>query len=202
MEVVKRGRRLFALLLSAVLSLSCGIGCVFAGDLEENSAWVSEGEEFSSWDEENLLPGEEVLPERVPEDDFSSELVEAAGEEGLFLPSEEALPVEEQLQVALSAEDDFYGIEAALVGEEGAELTSYVNEKGEAMDPVSCSQVKAGDGNHVLGTGWHVVKGEVRFSAGMIITGEVNLILADGCSLYADDGIWVQPNASLSIWAQ
>ena len=47
-----------------------------------------------------------------------------------------------------------------------------------------------------------MVKGDVRFSKSMTIAGEVNLILEDGCHLYADDGIWVKKDAKFSIWAQ
>ena len=43
---------------------------------------------------------------------------------------------------------------------------------------------------------------DVHFEKDMIIQDAVNLILCDGTTLKVDDGIWVQPQASLTVWAQ
>ena len=92
-----------------------------------------------------------------------------------------------------------------LAGAASAEETvsvPFVDASGKAQSPRTCTVVQSGNEHKTLGEGWYVVQGEVSFSEGMILWGNVNLILADGCVLNAGDGIWVQDNVNLSIWAQ
>ena len=49
--------------------------------------------------------------------------------------------------------------------------------------------------------GWYVVTGDVAISGRVTVSGEVHLILADGCSL-TTGGITVEPDNSLSVYAQ
>lgn len=77
----------------------------------------------------------------------------------------------------------------------------YVNAAGAAQTPKECTVVDPANGE-VLQSGWCAVTSSVTFSKGMIVPGDTNLILCDGASLTANDGIWVQENASLTIWAQ
>ncbi|MGN1250860.1 MAG: beta strand repeat-containing protein [Candidatus Spyradocola sp.] len=53
-----------------------------------------------------------------------------------------------------------------------------------------------------LSTGWYVVKGDVTATSRITVSGEVHLILADGCSFTVNGGIDVSGSNSLSIYAQ
>ena len=50
--------------------------------------------------------------------------------------------------------------------------------------------------------GWYVVNGDVTISSRVTVTGEVHLILADGCTLNATKGINVTGTNSLTIYGQ
>ena len=50
--------------------------------------------------------------------------------------------------------------------------------------------------------GWYAVSGTVTISEPITVSGEVNLILADGCTLDAQKGIVVTTGNSLTIYAQ
>ncbi|MDE7131428.1 MAG: hypothetical protein K2O65_06480, partial [Lachnospiraceae bacterium] len=50
--------------------------------------------------------------------------------------------------------------------------------------------------------GWYVVSGTVTIEKPITVSGDVNLILADGCTLNAAQGIVVSENNSLTIYAQ
>ena len=50
--------------------------------------------------------------------------------------------------------------------------------------------------------GWYVVNSSVTISEPITVTGTVNLILADGCTLNAEKGIVVETGNSLTIYAQ
>ena len=77
----------------------------------------------------------------------------------------------------------------------------YLDENGD-------NQVYAGTyttvaaGNKTWTDGWYVAEGNVSISSQITCRGNVNLILTDGCSLEAGDGIYVAPYASLTIYAQ
>ncbi len=80
----------------------------------------------------------------------------------------------------------------------------YVDANGTAQDPVDCTVVSSEglSGGHVFEEGWYAVTDDVTISAGMIVWRNTNLILCDGATLTANDGIWVQSGATFTIWAQ
>ncbi len=53
-----------------------------------------------------------------------------------------------------------------------------------------------------LETGWHLFTGTFNTSSQIVINGDVNLILGNGCNLVADKGIQVLDGNLLTIWAQ
>ena len=57
-------------------------------------------------------------------------------------------------------------------------------------------------GNWQWSDGWYLAAGEVTLYNRILVSGNVNLILADGASLTASDGIQVAEGSSLTIWAQ
>ena len=50
--------------------------------------------------------------------------------------------------------------------------------------------------------GWYVVSGEVTISSRVAVSGDVHLILEDGCTLTADAGIQVHDTNALTIYGQ
>ena len=50
--------------------------------------------------------------------------------------------------------------------------------------------------------GWYVAQGEVTINQRVTVTGDVHLILADGCTLTVNGGIQVAENNSLTIYGQ
>ena len=56
--------------------------------------------------------------------------------------------------------------------------------------------------DHELTSGWYVVNEDVAFSNRIVVSGTVNLILADGKTLTASAGVNVPENSSLIIWGQ
>ena len=89
---------------------------------------------------------------------------------------------------------------SSFVSEAGGERVPYVDADGNAMDPVLCKSISGSD--RVLKDGWFVAQGEVHYPEDMVINGTVNLILADGCLLTVDDGVWVGEGTTLNIWSQ
>jgi len=77
---------------------------------------------------------------------------------------------------------------------------NYIDAKGKAMPARKCAVVT--NESKIIGDGWYAVTQDASLSAGMIVWGETNLILCDGATLTANDGIWVQKDANLTIWAQ
>ena len=77
--------------------------------------------------------------------------------------------------------------------------TSYDDENGAsfevAAEPVT-SELTA------WSTGWYVVSSDVEITTRITVSGEVNLILADGCTLTATKGISVTSGNSLTIYGQ
>ena len=52
------------------------------------------------------------------------------------------------------------------------------------------------------GATWYVVKNDVQINTRITVTGDVHLILADGCTLNAAKGIYVGSGNSLTIYGQ
>ncbi len=53
-----------------------------------------------------------------------------------------------------------------------------------------------------LGTGWYVLNSTFSYGERIVISGDVHLILKDGCTLTAEQGIRINTDATLSIYAQ
>ena len=64
---------------------------------------------------------------------------------------------------------------------------------------VTESDTTWGDDNN---DGWYVVNGDVTIGQRVTVTGDVHLILADGCNLNAENGINVSTGYSLTIYSQ
>ena len=58
----------------------------------------------------------------------------------------------------------------------------------------------------ILNSGWYVVTGDITNDTRIVVDGDAHLILADGASLTANQGIRVEVKnnvtSSLTIWAQ
>ncbi len=73
---------------------------------------------------------------------------------------------------------------------------TYTTKTADSCTPVTDSTTEWTDG------GWYVVSGTVTISEPITVTGEVHLILVDGCTLNAEKGIVVTTGNSLTIYAQ
>ena len=49
-------------------------------------------------------------------------------------------------------------------------------------------------------TGWYVVKGDVPINSRVTVSGDVHLILADGCELTVNGGIQVEDNSDAASY--
>ncbi len=91
----------------------------------------------------------------------------------------------------------FNGMAAPL---EDASGIQYVDENGEQRTAGSATVV---DGSTTSwGEGWYVVSTDITISSRITVTGNVNLILADGATLTASAGITVAQGDSLTIYGQ
>ena len=77
------------------------------------------------------------------------------------------------------------------------QIVPYVNAKGVAKVAVNCLPVAAN-----MSDGWYAVTEDTQIDGWIEISGAVNLILCDGKTLKANEGIHVPEGASLTIWAQ
>ena len=76
---------------------------------------------------------------------------------------------------------------------------SYIDENGIAQTH-GANELTSSD--EALASGWYVVSEDVAFSNRIVVSGTVNLILADGKTLTASAGVNVPENSSLIIWGQ
>lgn len=83
----------------------------------------------------------------------------------------------------------------------GVEEYEAYNAKGKEQGPVKCYKFSGGSDND-LSNGWYAVIGNVTYSKSIYVRGNANLILCDGSRLTAKDGICVEKDAKLTIWAQ
>lgn len=81
------------------------------------------------------------------------------------------------------------------------EFPSYLDENGMLQQYTGTYTDVTAD-NLNWSAGWYLATGEVTLSGRAAVSGEVNLILADGASLTAPQGIQVPAGNSLTIWAQ
>ena len=77
--------------------------------------------------------------------------------------------------------------------------TPFVDAAGVPQTPAMATPVTD---QTTLGTGWFVVNGTHTIGSRISVNGNVNLILADGAILNANQGVQVQGANSLTIWAQ
>ena len=88
--------------------------------------------------------------------------------------------------------------------------TSYVNRYWDDVNKKVITNAYALVGNvteitsstSTLSEGWYIVKGEVTNSNRLTVSGTVNLILADGCTLNVANGIYVPGGTTLNIYGQ
>lgn len=77
---------------------------------------------------------------------------------------------------------------------------TYLDENGVVQD-VPDGVIEVTDRTTSLGDGWYIVRGTVGDFSPITLSGEVNLILADGCTLKTD-GITVNDGVDLNIYGQ
>ena len=81
-------------------------------------------------------------------------------------------------------------------------LVPYVNDAGRKQQPKVCKPVREDTGNtQTLSSGWYAVLEDVSTKR-IAVNGNVDLILCDGATLDAIEGIAINANSSLTIWAQ
>ncbi len=81
-----------------------------------------------------------------------------------------------------------------------ANNVSYLDENGNQQTAGSATVVESS--TTTWSTGWYVVNSNVTISSRVTVSGEVNLILADGYTLTASQGITVDGSNSLTIYGQ
>ena len=77
---------------------------------------------------------------------------------------------------------------------------AYVDAHGNNMEPQFCAPVT--QSACVWSEGWYAATDTLGLAERVEIDGDVNLILADGISITAIEGIHLGPDASLTIWGQ
>ena len=94
----------------------------------------------------------------------------------------------------------------AEVGQAGADAPTlladnvpYLDADGSTNTRAAATEVTSGD--TAWSNDWYVVSGDVTILNPVTVTGDVHLILENGCTLNAEQGIVIS-NASLSIYAQ
>ncbi len=65
-----------------------------------------------------------------------------------------------------------------------------------------CSSFRAYNGQLTISEGWYVLATDVETIDRISISGNVNMILCDGCTWKAEAGITLEEGASLTLWAQ
>lgn len=146
-----------------------------------------------------------ALPDKVTED--NADEVRAQLDEILALFS--VLTEDEQEQIDLSR---CYELQGALDGaNDPAPITESVEYQEASWDSgevvyadktATCTPVESSAEAVTWTAGWYAVSGTVTIDQPITVTGAVNLILADGCTLDAQKGIVVETGNSLTIYAQ
>lgn len=77
---------------------------------------------------------------------------------------------------------------------------SYLDASGVTQTCTSATKVTADATNWT--TGWYVVQGTVTANSRITVSGEIHLILADGCTLIVNGGIQVDGSNALTIYGQ
>lgn len=166
-----------------------------------------------------LVPGaseEALAPEsrEIPLAGWSSS--DGALGEGSVLPAsgtitlEAALPEGYRLAPEAPQLQVMVELDSPAPATEGQVETTYLDANGEQQTvmatPVTVppSTVPVEENVVTLTDGWYVVNSNIETFARFIVNGEVNLILADGCTLYTKNYIQVSSsdNANLTIYGQ
>ena len=80
---------------------------------------------------------------------------------------------------------------------------SLFKNKGTASNPtVLTSSLLKNSNEDNLDSGWYVLNSSFTYDERIVISGNVHLILKDGCTLTANQGICINTDATLSIYAQ
>ena len=83
----------------------------------------------------------------------------------------------------------------------GYEASIYKN-NGKASNPtVLTSSLLENSNEDNLDTGWYVLNSTFSYAERIVISGDVKLILKDGCTLTAEQGIRINTDATLTIYA-
>ena len=86
------------------------------------------------------------------------------------------------------------------IGAAADDNVEYIDASGTKQSCEQATKVEASD--TAWNDGWYVVSSSVTIADRITVTGEVNLILADGCTLNATKGISVTSGNSLTIYGQ
>ncbi len=87
------------------------------------------------------------------------------------------------------------------VNDDGKTITKH--EDGTASSPTVLTSTLLEDSDEDnLKSGWYVLNSSFSYGERIVISGDVHLILKDGCTLTAEQGIRINTDATLSIYAQ
>ena len=92
------------------------------------------------------------------------------------------------------------GVSFTITVTDSSGSVDYVDENGNKLPCTECSFVQSSDVN--WNAGWHVVNADTTINGRVTVTGNVNLILCDGKTLTAKQGITVEGSNSLTVYAQ
>ena len=84
----------------------------------------------------------------------------------------------------------------------GYEASIYKNNDKASNPTVLTSTLLENSNEDNLDTGWYVLNSTFSYAERIVISGDVKLILKDGCTLTAEQGIRINTDATLTIYAQ
>ena len=87
------------------------------------------------------------------------------------------------------------------VNSDGKTITEH-EDGSQAQPTVLTSSVISNSNEDNLDTGWYVLNSTFTYGERIVISGDVKLILKDGCTLTAEQGIRINTDATLTIYAQ
>ena len=80
------------------------------------------------------------------------------------------------------------------------DAVTYLDENGATQSAVYYELLDGTE--YELETGWYVLSSDITYSDWLAVSGDVHLILCDGCTMNADNGVRVFDDNSLTIYAQ
>ena len=146
--------------------------------------------------EDTVPPAEEApLTEILPAEPQSLQETPAGP---VTPPAEGPAPVQQEVPLTeiLPAEP----LAQAMAANTASIEVPYLDEDGASQSAPSATPVTEGD--TAWDNGWYVAQDSITIHSRVTVTGDVHLILADGCELTANEGIQVAKNNSLTIYAQ